>query len=639
MKGGTALNLFVFDVPRLSVDIGVNYVGAADRATMTAERPKLDAALEQDCGLARSVVGTMLRQQPRQALPANLRTANHRTQDMRITFRFFIIVCFLTAVGCSGDPADTPSEDVTVEDSGGSDASGADTEPPDDVAMDTTGADDTQDVVEDPSGADTQDDTMDASDADGSIEDAGDDDVAVDVGPDVDPEPPYTLIRDPGHTWSTEAQLEAFYSTYAPREDFPELHRVAFESMLVAHDAVVERDYDLADVAVEELVFARAPRSTSAWDSSPTVGFVGTNTGHPVAYYGLRMLEQIVAYGGGLEPSAPPLIMTAVVAPCANGRAPQPPGEDPIEALDVLIDPEILANDARRLYLSTDLFRRWLSAITDGVPVELQVYVLDDCSTVDFTDSEGTVISYPDADAMLDAVHPDVASLTDIWWVVTPSGIRNTEAELDRHTITGGMGLSRDGRPLLLSDDRWFVQKPDHLGTGMWTELELRTYHPQWFQHEFMHHLFHTWPEFGLEAAGHQWFDRATWPDDFVGQFEPDYYAEAIARRLRDATPSLAEGLDAPELLAVDAIGVDAILGRYERRPVENEYHEVTVERRDDSLVWQTAGSAFWSLQVTDGRLYSGPDCPYGENPIAIVGADGRVDRLMFFEPYHRVED
>ena len=47
LKGGTALNLFVFDVPRLSVDIDVNYIGAADRATMTTERPKLDAALEQ----------------------------------------------------------------------------------------------------------------------------------------------------------------------------------------------------------------------------------------------------------------------------------------------------------------------------------------------------------------------------------------------------------------------------------------------------------------------------------------------------------------------------------------------------------------------------------------------------------------
>ncbi len=28
LKGGTALNLFIFDVPRLSVDIDLNYVGA-----------------------------------------------------------------------------------------------------------------------------------------------------------------------------------------------------------------------------------------------------------------------------------------------------------------------------------------------------------------------------------------------------------------------------------------------------------------------------------------------------------------------------------------------------------------------------------------------------------------------------------
>ncbi len=45
LKGGTALNLFVFDVPRLSVDIDLNYVGAADRETMLAERPKLEQAV------------------------------------------------------------------------------------------------------------------------------------------------------------------------------------------------------------------------------------------------------------------------------------------------------------------------------------------------------------------------------------------------------------------------------------------------------------------------------------------------------------------------------------------------------------------------------------------------------------------
>ena len=47
LKGGTALNLFVFELPRLSVDVDVNYIGAADREAMMAERLKVDAALSQ----------------------------------------------------------------------------------------------------------------------------------------------------------------------------------------------------------------------------------------------------------------------------------------------------------------------------------------------------------------------------------------------------------------------------------------------------------------------------------------------------------------------------------------------------------------------------------------------------------------
>jgi predicted nucleotidyltransferase component of viral defense system len=46
LKGGTALNLFIFDVPRLSIDIDLNYVGAVDRETMLAERPKVEEALQ-----------------------------------------------------------------------------------------------------------------------------------------------------------------------------------------------------------------------------------------------------------------------------------------------------------------------------------------------------------------------------------------------------------------------------------------------------------------------------------------------------------------------------------------------------------------------------------------------------------------
>lgn len=45
LKGGTALNLFLFDLPRLSVDIDLNYVGSPDRETMLSERPKIEEAV------------------------------------------------------------------------------------------------------------------------------------------------------------------------------------------------------------------------------------------------------------------------------------------------------------------------------------------------------------------------------------------------------------------------------------------------------------------------------------------------------------------------------------------------------------------------------------------------------------------
>ncbi len=49
LKGGTALNLFHFDVPRLSVDIDLNYIGAVERETMLVERPKVEQAVQAVC--------------------------------------------------------------------------------------------------------------------------------------------------------------------------------------------------------------------------------------------------------------------------------------------------------------------------------------------------------------------------------------------------------------------------------------------------------------------------------------------------------------------------------------------------------------------------------------------------------------
>jgi predicted nucleotidyltransferase component of viral defense system len=49
LKGGTALNLFVFNLPRLSVDIDLNYIGPTERDVMLAERPKIEKALQAVC--------------------------------------------------------------------------------------------------------------------------------------------------------------------------------------------------------------------------------------------------------------------------------------------------------------------------------------------------------------------------------------------------------------------------------------------------------------------------------------------------------------------------------------------------------------------------------------------------------------
>ena len=59
LKGGTALNLFVFNVPRLSVDIDLNYVGAESREVMLEERPRIEEAIQavfsrEDFGIRRT---------------------------------------------------------------------------------------------------------------------------------------------------------------------------------------------------------------------------------------------------------------------------------------------------------------------------------------------------------------------------------------------------------------------------------------------------------------------------------------------------------------------------------------------------------------------------------------------------------
>lgn len=44
LKDGTALNLFVFDLPPLSVGVDLNYIGTLELEAMPANRPKVEQA-------------------------------------------------------------------------------------------------------------------------------------------------------------------------------------------------------------------------------------------------------------------------------------------------------------------------------------------------------------------------------------------------------------------------------------------------------------------------------------------------------------------------------------------------------------------------------------------------------------------
>lgn len=60
LKGGTALNVFIFDLPRLSVDIDLNYIGSVDREQLQIDRPKI----EQSCKAVFSREGFTIKRVP-----------------------------------------------------------------------------------------------------------------------------------------------------------------------------------------------------------------------------------------------------------------------------------------------------------------------------------------------------------------------------------------------------------------------------------------------------------------------------------------------------------------------------------------------------------------------------------------------
>jgi hypothetical protein len=125
-----------------------------------------------------------------------------------------------------------------------------------------------------------------------------------------------------------------------------------------------------------------------------------------------------------------------------------------------------------------------------------------------------------------------------------------------------------------------------------------------------------------LEKSSHQWFDRSSWPSDFVGVFEADYYREALHRRIQpNGAPPLHIQLRYPEpsLTLLQKLSVTDLIGAYKHSPATNDWHTGKLVYRGTGkdgrpiLQWTNTAKVSWnlSLHTESGVLLTGSDNPY----------------------------
>lgn len=312
-----------------------------------------------------------------------------------------------------------------------------------------------------------------------------------------------------------------------------------------ASNAFYACDYGYARTVLNNL-WKKYPAKDPAWG-----GLVAASTafsGDPVAYYGLQMLEFALEAQETIAPPASPkkAFLTVLAIDCVQGKSPQNlvqfnNGTGPLAQRR--LDPRLLADDAAVLRQSLYLFNTYVNAITKRkLTYEVRVVRPQGICPNFILDNRFALI---DSTPVFGSVPQEIIDTTDFWLLAYPSALPTAVPELkSREFITGVTTKTANGSPLLMVNDTWFLETAPHHGTGTFSRLQRQTYLPQWFQHEFFHHLFSIYPEFKLEtASGHDWFNRSFWPSDFVGFYEPDYYDEAVRKRLYNAQPALEDRL------------------------------------------------------------------------------------------------
>ena len=163
--------------------------------------------------------------------------------------------------------------------------------------------------------------------------------------------------------------LPEFYSLYGGSDQFTQHTNDAINTFIGAEDAIEVGDYTTAQNLINDL-FTTYPKGNNIWwnvFNDPN----GSNLGTPNAYYGARMLEDIVNYQ--LNPAENPEVKTVnmkvVLVGCSEGI--QPSIETELQNgtgtfITNELDNSLLEDNYCMVEQSLDLFLNYITAMTNG---------------------------------------------------------------------------------------------------------------------------------------------------------------------------------------------------------------------------------------------------------------------------------
>jgi hypothetical protein len=417
------------------------------------------------------------------------------------------------------------------------------------------------------------------------------------------------------------------------------LARKALDIYLWSKEYYENKNYYAAKQLLD-LLWQEHPAGTDKWNGSYYDAKI-MNIGSPSVYYALRMLTVANDYRikMSMTNQGSPVKINArltVVLP-GKTRGLQPRNMNELSRnTGVMVtnhlQTQLLQNNFATVKQMAWLFMEYVTAITDGkMRAQVEVLHLPDLTLPVGTWQSsygGQKLYYASLkddwlNKMWQAIPENVKNKTDWWWLIQPSHFPEKVPKLNQiGFICGGMGGVPGGAPLFISDDLTHVRQRPFQGGKTLRSFEHKTYFPQWFQHEFFHHIFQKYPEFKLEVNGHDWFNRNFWPKDFQGKFEADYFHEALFKRIipRGRIPLSQQLRYAPlfDTSRLKNLKRQDIEGIYERRPVQNSWHKGSIRflRNENGRMvfqWTNAANSKWTLYYNKEkmRLDTGTDNPY----------------------------